>query len=88
MIQIELEIIYFRQKALKALNDRMKVKETTSEAWPEIDETQQKPLLAQTHQTQNPSVTIDMDNLNEQTTTTTTKEDLNQPYFDTEQQSS
>jgi len=75
-----------RQKALKALNDRMKLKETTGEAWPEIDEAHQAPHLAQTHQTQNSSVTIDMNNSNE-LTPSITKEDLNQSYFDTEQQS-
>jgi len=74
-----------RQKALKALNDRMKSKETTNEAWPELDENHQMSLLDQTHPTQNSSVTLDMTNSDE-LSTTTTKEDLNQPYFDTEQQ--
>jgi hypothetical protein len=70
---------------LKALNDRMKTKETTNEAWPEIDETHRTPLLAQTHQTQNSSVAINMNNSNE-SPPATTKEDSNQPYFDIEQQ--
>jgi len=74
-----------RQKALKALNDRMKVKETSNEAWPELDETHQTSLLAQNNQIQNSSVAIDMTNSNE-LTPSITKEDLNQPYFDTEQQ--
>ncbi|CAF3649151.1 unnamed protein product [Rotaria sp. Silwood1] len=76
-----------RQKALKALNDRMKQKQTTSENWPELDETHQSQLLAQSDQTQNSSVTIDMTNSNE-LTSTITKEDLNQPFLDTEQQQS
>jgi ribonucleotide reductase alpha subunit len=70
---------------LKALNDRMKTKETTNEAWPEIDEIHQTQLPAQTHPTQNSSVTINMNNSNE-LTPSITKEDLNQTYFDTEQQ--
>jgi len=70
---------------LKALNDRMKVKETTNESWPEIDEIHQTSLHAQTPPTQNSSVTINMNNSNE-LTPSITKEDLNQPYFDTEQQ--
>jgi hypothetical protein len=64
----------------------MKTKETTTEIWPELDETQKTSLIAQTHQTQNSSVTIDMTNSNE-LTPSITKEDLNQPYFDIEQQS-
>ncbi len=63
----------------------MKTKETTNEAWPEIDEIHQTPLPAQTHPTQNSSVTINMNNSNE-LTPSITKEDLNQTYFDTEQQ--
>ncbi|CAF0796372.1 unnamed protein product [Rotaria sordida] len=74
-----------RQKALKALDDRMKQKQTITETWPELDETHQSQLLAQTHQTQNSSITIDMTNSNE-LTSTLTKEDLNQLFFDTEQQ--
>ncbi len=70
---------------MKALNDRMKTKETTNEAWPEIDEIHQTQLPAQTHPTQNSSVTINMNNSNE-LTPSITKEDLNQTYFDTEQQ--
>ncbi len=63
----------------------MKTKETTNEAWPEIDEIHQTQLPAQTHPTQNSSVTINMNNSNE-LTPSITKEDLNQTYFDTEQQ--
>ena len=70
---------------MKALNDRMKLKETTNENWPELEE---NPLLPLTHQTQNPTSTIvDLSNSNE-LTPSITKEDLNQPYFDTEEQSS
>jgi hypothetical protein len=76
---------YFRQKALKALNDRMKTKETTNDAWPELDEIHQTPLLNQTDQTQNSSITIDMTNSKE-LPSAMTKDDLNQPYFDIEQQ--
>lgn len=68
---------YFRQKALKALNDRMKAKDSSSEAWPDLDETQQSPLLPHTHHIESSSVSIDMNNLNEMTTST--KEDLNHP---------
>lgn len=78
---------YFRQKALKALNDRMKQKETTNETWPELDESHQSPLHAQIEQTKNSSVTIDMTNSNE-LTPSIAKEDLNQTFFDTEQQPS
>ncbi|CAF2098916.1 unnamed protein product [Rotaria magnacalcarata] len=59
-----------RQKALKALNDRMKVKDLSSEAWPELDEVE-SPLLPPTHQLETASTIIDMNN--------STKEDLNQP---------
>ncbi|CAF3148066.1 unnamed protein product [Rotaria socialis] len=59
-----------RQKALKALNDRMKVKDLSSEAWPELDEVE-NPLLPPTHQLETASTIIDMNN--------STKEDLNQP---------
>ena len=67
--------IYFRQKALKALNDRMKSKDSPSEAWPEMDEIHQTPLLPPTHEPDNSSVIIDMknsqikDDLNQQQTT-------------------
>ena len=67
---------------MKALNDRMKAKETVNESWPDLDETSQTPLI---DSAQNSSVTIDMTNLNE-STSGATKEDLNQPFFDTEQQ--
>ncbi|CAF1300158.1 unnamed protein product [Adineta steineri] len=65
-----------RQKALKALNDRMKVKDTSSEAWPELDDTQQNPLLPPTHHIDSSSVKIDMNNLHG--ISTSNKEDLNQ----------
>jgi hypothetical protein len=64
----------------------MKTKEATGEDWIELDEAHQTPLLAQTHQIQNSSVNIDMTNSTE-LTPSMTKEDLNQPYFDLEQQS-
>jgi hypothetical protein len=64
-------LFYFRQKALKALNDRMKSKDTTSEAWPEMDEVHQTPFLPPMHQTENSSVIIDMKN-------SQTKDDLDQ----------
>jgi hypothetical protein len=63
----------------------MKTKETANESWPELDETHQAPFLTQTDQTQSSSVTIDMANSNVPTAAIT-KEDLNQPYYDTEQQ--
>jgi len=69
-------LFYFRQKALKALNDRMKIQDTTSDAWPEMDEIQQTPLLPPTHQIENSSVILDMNNSND--LSTLTKEDLNQ----------
>jgi hypothetical protein len=53
----------------------MKIKDTTSEAWPELDETQQNPLLPPTHQIDNSSTTIDMNNSNDMSSST--KEDLN-----------
>ena len=61
---------------MKALNDRMKVKDTVTEAWPELDETQQSPLLPPTHQIDPSSVTIDMNNTKEMSILT--KENLNQ----------
>jgi hypothetical protein len=54
----------------------MKSKDTTSEAWPEMDEVQQHTLLIPTHQIDNSSVIIDINNSNE--ISTLTKEDLNQ----------
>lgn len=46
-------LVDFRQKALRALEDRMKAKETTNESWPEIEETnpveKNKPNLADIH---------------------------------------
>ena len=63
----------------------MKTKETTDGSWPDIDETHQTPLLTQTHQTQNSSVAVNMNNSNE-LTPDTSKDDSNQPYFDIEQQ--
>ncbi|UJR21963.1 hypothetical protein I4U23_025031 [Adineta vaga] len=65
-----------RQKALKALNDRMKVKDSTNDAWPELDDTQQSPLLPPTHQVPSSSVQIDMNNLMD--VSTSRKNDLNQ----------
>jgi len=71
-----------RQKALKALNDRMKNKDTTSEAWPEIDDTQQiSPLLTQNPMISTATTTIDMSGIHAVTNTTSnivTKDDLNQ----------
>ncbi|CAF3157790.1 unnamed protein product, partial [Rotaria sp. Silwood2] len=64
-----------RQKALKALNDRMKLKDSASEAWPDLDENQ-SPLLPPTHQLEPSSIVINMDNSNKMLTST--KEDLNQ----------
>ncbi|CAF1163854.1 unnamed protein product [Rotaria sordida] len=64
-----------RQKALKALNDRMKLKDLPSEAWPELEESQ-SPLLPPTHQLEPSSIIIDMNNSNK--ILTPTKEDLNQ----------
>ncbi|CAF1135946.1 unnamed protein product [Adineta steineri] len=75
-----------RQKALKALNDRMKTKESTNEAWPELDETHQTSLHNQNDHIQNSSVTIDMTNSIDSSSSNMTKEDLNQPYFDSDQQ--
>ncbi len=69
-------LFHFRQKALKALNDRMKSKDTTSEAWPEMDEIHQTPFLPPTHQIENSSVILNMQNSKEMSTLT--KEDLNQ----------
>jgi len=63
----------------------MKTKETANESWPELDETHQAPFLTPIDQTLSSSVTIDMTNSNE-STAAITKEDLNQPYYDTEQQ--
>ena len=55
----------------------MKIKDSTTEAWPELDDTQQSPLLsATTHQVDNSSVKIDMNNLVD--TSTSRKDDLNQ----------
>jgi hypothetical protein len=54
----------------------MKLKDSSSEAWPELDDTQQNPLLPSTHQIENSSVKIDMNNSNEMLPST--KEDLNQ----------
>lgn len=62
----------------------MKVKETANESWPDLDEPSQTPLI---DSTQNSSVIIDMTNLTE-STSSASKEDLNQPFFDTEQQQS
>ncbi|UJR27239.1 hypothetical protein I4U23_008534 [Adineta vaga] len=76
-----------RQKALKALNDRMKAKEPANEAWPDLDDLHQTSLLPQTDQTQHSSVIIDMTNSDE-SISGTNKDDLNQPFFDTEQQQS
>jgi hypothetical protein len=76
--------LYFRQKALKALNDRMKINEGNIEVWPQLEESHQIPLLVQTPNSS--SVTIDMTNANE-LTPSITKDDSNQPYFDTEEQS-
>lgn len=53
----------FRQKALKALNDRLKPKDNAPEAWPEMDEVQQTPLLPPTHQNADSAVRIDIPNL-------------------------
>jgi len=49
----------------------MKSKDTTSEAWPEMDEVHQTPFLPPMHQTENSSVIIDMKN-------SQTKDDLDQ----------
>jgi hypothetical protein len=54
----------------------MKIQDTTSDAWPEMDEIQQTPLLPPTHQIENSSVILDMNNSND--LSTLTKEDLNQ----------
>jgi hypothetical protein len=55
----------------------MKSKDTTSEAWPEMDEIQQNSLITPIpHQIENSSVIIDINNSNE--ISTLTKEDLNQ----------
>jgi hypothetical protein len=70
------KLFSFRQKALKALNDRMKVKDTVTEAWPDLNETPHNPLLPPTHQVDYSSTTIDMNNTTEMSTIT--KEDLNQ----------
>jgi hypothetical protein len=50
----------------------MKTKDTTAEAWPEMDEIQQNPLLPPTHEIEDSSVVLNMNNSNE------TKENLNQ----------
>lgn len=55
----------------------MQVKDTTADAWPELDEAQ-NPLLSTTHQSENASIVIDMDNSNKMSGAT--KEDLNQPH--------
>jgi hypothetical protein len=53
----------------------MKSKDSPSEAWPEMDEIHQTPLLPPTHEPDNSSVIIDMknsqikDDLNQQQTT-------------------
>lgn len=60
---------------MKALNDRMKLKDTPSESWPELDEVE-SPLLPTTHQLDNKATIIDMNNSNKMSTAT--KEDLNQ----------
>lgn len=49
-----------RQKALKALNDRMKLEKTSVESWPEMDDLSQTSLLPPTHQIDPSAVTIDM----------------------------
>ncbi|CAF3810438.1 unnamed protein product [Rotaria sordida] len=69
------QIVFLLQKALKALNDRMKLKDLPSEAWPELEESQ-SPLLPPTHQLEPSSIIIDMNNSNK--ILTPTKEDLNQ----------
>ena len=43
----------------------MKSKDLASEAWPEMDEVHQTPLLPPTHQIDNSSVIIDMKNPND-----------------------
>jgi len=43
----------------------MKAKDQTAEAWPEMDEVHQTPLLPPTHQTDNSSIVINMNNSNE-----------------------
>jgi hypothetical protein len=62
----------------------MKQKEGNSDAWPELDENHQIPPLTQTPNSS--SVAIDMTNSNE-LTPSITKDDSNQTYFDTEEQS-
>ena len=68
----------FRQKALKALNDRMKISEATSEAWPDLDENSQTSLLPPTHQIDHSSITLEMDSIRSMTASAN-KEDLNHP---------
>lgn len=64
----------------------MKIKETSNDIWPELDDTHQTPLLDQTHQLSNSSVTIDMNDSTD-LTSSMTNDELNQTtYFDTEQQ--
>lgn len=55
----------------------MKQKEATNETWPELDE-------AHRTQTQDSSATPDKKDSNE-LTSTTTKDDTNQTFYDTEQ---
>ena len=63
-----------RQKALKALNDRMKSEKTGVDSWPEMDDPSQTPLLPSTHSNDPTSVTIEMnkDNLNQSSTSSST----------------
>jgi hypothetical protein len=49
-----------RQKGLKALNDRLKLKETVSEAWPDLDDASSSALPPSTPHVDHTSVTIDM----------------------------
>ena len=61
--------LHFRQKALKALDDRLKTKEQTGEAWPELEETR-PPSMPST-------MTININEPNELTPSITTKEESN-----------
>lgn len=51
----------FRQKALKALNDRLKPKDNPPEAWPEMDDVHSS-LLPSPHQNADSSILIDIPN--------------------------
>ncbi len=75
-----IEIISFRQKALKALNDRMKLKETHTDSWPELDENQPSPPQSPTAPSQDSILILSMSSL-----PTTTKDDSNQTFVDAEQ---